>query len=221
MFDIATKYCFALDNNSKKSMRLFLLLFEIENYTNGAIIQMNRLERHRSRINKKFANLKNFEHIKRKDYITTYLACDTHYFFICIDKIYKLLNILSKELNDKDIKKLRANINNIFHISTIRNHLEHIEDRCVGYLSLHDKKQNIRKHIGDFGNFSKDGFTFNNKKYPSNKKSLDEIKKTYQDLIQILHDNYASKNSNFIKRQEMEEIQEKMMKNLKKFGLIK
>lgn len=220
MFDQASKYSFYLDNDPKKSMRLFLLLLKIENYVNGAIIQMNRLERHRGGIKKMFAKLRNFERIKHNSFRSTYLACDTHYFFICIDKIYKLLNNLHKELNDNDIKKLSKSVNKIFNISTIRNHLEHIEDRCVGYLSLNDKKQNIRKQINDFGNFSGDDFSFNNRRYPSSKKSLNEMKKTYQELIQILHNKYAIKNPHFVKRQQMEVEQEKIMKNLKKMGLV-
>lgn len=220
MFDLATKYCFYLDSDSKKSMRLFLLLYEIENYVNGAIIQMNRLERHRSCIKKMLTSFKKFQQIKRNNFRSTYLACDTHYFFICIDKIYKLLNNLSKELNDKDIKRLRTRLNKIFNISTIRNHLEHIEDRCIGYLSLHDKKQNIQKQISDFGNFTGDDFSFNNRKYPSNKKSLKEVKKIYKELIDILHNKYASKNPHFVRRQDVEREHEMIMKSLKKAGLI-
>lgn len=220
MFDLATKYYSYLDSDPEKSMSLFLLLYEIENYVNGATIQINRLERHRGRIRKMFTNLRKSQQIKRNNFRSTYLACDTHYFFICIDKIYKLLNNLSKELNDKDIKKLRTGLNKIFNISTIRNHLEHIEDRCIGYLSLHDKKQNIQKHISDFGNFAGDDFSFNNRKYPSSKKSLKEVKKVYKELIKILHNKYATKNPHFVKRQRIEKRHEMVMKSLKKAGLI-
>ncbi|MEA3449782.1 MAG: hypothetical protein U9Q85_02280 [Patescibacteria group bacterium] len=221
MFDLATKYCFYLDNDPKKSMRYFMLLLEIENYVNGAVIQMNRLERHRARLRIMLNDIRESKKVNQNKFRSTYFACDTHYYFICIDKIYKLLKNLHEELNDEKIKKLRARINKYFNISTVRNHLEHIEDRCVGFLSLNDKKNNNKKQINDFGSFLGDDYTFNNEKYPSSKISLKEIKDIYKELIKILHHDYALKNPEFTKRQEIEAEHEKIMKNLKKIGFIK
>jgi hypothetical protein len=147
------------------------------------------------------------------------LACDTHFFFICIDKCYKLITQLSLELNDNGIKKLKTKLNKIFDIAIIRNHLEHIEDRCRGYLNLKDKKQNIKKHISDFGNFAGDDFSFNNKKYPSGKKSLEELKNIYIDLIKIL-DVKARKDPKFVEIIEREERHKLIMKTLKKVNFI-
>lgn len=221
MFDLATKYCFHLDKNNTKSLELFLLLHSLEKYVNGAIIEMNRLEKTRKNITKKLSNLsQDINTPRKKDFQLTYLACDTHFFFICIDKCYKLITQLSLELNDNEIKKLKTTLNKVFDIATVRNHLEHIEDRCRGYLNLKDKKQNIKKHISDFGNFAGDDFSFNNKKYPSGKKSLEELKNIYLDLIKIL-DARARKDPKFVEKIKMEERNELLMKALKKAGLIK
>ncbi len=201
MFDLATKYCFHLDKDSGKSLELFLLLDSLEKYVNGAIIEMNRLEKTRRGITKRLSNLGRHGNIpKKKDFQLTYLACDTHFFFICIDKCYKLITQLSLGLNDAEIKKLKARLNKIFDIATVRNHLEHIEDRAEGYLSIRDKKEKKKTHISDFGNFVGSDFSFNNKKFPSNKKSLEELKNIYRELIKILHNKYASKDSRFVER---------------------
>lgn len=221
MFDLATKYCFHLDKDNTKSLELFLLLHSLEKYVNGAIIEMNRLEKTRKNITKKLSNLRQKLGTPRKnDFQLTYLACDTHFFFICIDKCYKLITQLSLELNDDEIKKLKTKLNKVFDIATIRNHLEHIEDRCRGYLNLKGKKQNIKKHISDFGNFAGDDFSFNNKKYPSGKKSIEELKNIYLDLIKIL-DVRARKDPKFVEKIKMEERNKLIMEALKKARLIK
>lgn len=223
MFDIATKYCFHLDKDNAKSLELFLLLHSLEKYVNGAIIEMNRLEKTRGGIIKRLSSLRNIETYRKprnKDFQLTYLACDTHFFFICIDKCYKLITQLSLELNDVEIKKLKTRLNKIFDIATVRNHLEHIEKRCVGYLSRRDEKKKRQKRIQDFGNFVEDNFSFNNKKFPSNRKSLEELKNVYRDLIKILHNKYASKDPSFVERMKAEERIKLIQKTLKKAGLI-
>jgi len=221
MFDLATKYCFHLDKDNAKSLELFLLLYSLEKYVNGAIIEMNRLEKTRKNITKKLLNLKqNISTPRKRDFWLTYLSCDTHFYFICIDKCYKLITQLAIELKDKEINKLKIRLNKVFDIATIRNHLEHIEDRCKGYLNLKDKRQNIKKHISDFGNFAGDDFSFNNKKYPTGKRSLKELKNIYLELIKIL-DKKARKDPKFVEKVKMEERNKLIMKALKKAGLIK
>jgi hypothetical protein len=222
MFDLVTKYCFYLDKDRGKSLELFLLLHTLEKYVNGAIIEMNRLEKTRKFITKKLADLrsKGYRSSKQKDFQLTYLGCDTHFFFICIDKCYKLIRQLSLELNDQDIKKLKTRLNKIFDIATVRNHLEHIEDRCKGYLSPKDKKKRKKTNIQDFGNFVGNDFSFNYKKFPSNKKSLEELKNIYRDLIKILHNKYASKDPGFVERMKAEERVKLIQGALKKAGLV-
>ena len=157
--------------------------------------------------------------IRKNKFLHTYLACDTHFFFICIDKIYKLLHNLYEETNDIEIKKLETKINKIFDIKTIRNHLEHIEDRCIGYVSKGDRRKKKRTNINDFGNFIGDDFSFHNKKFPSSKKSLEEIKDIYKKLIKIINKR-CNKNPNFVKREEIDKEHKKITNALKKAGLL-
>lgn len=220
MFDLATKYSFILHKDSKRNLELSLMLYTLEKYVNGAIIEMNRLERTRRNIHRKLSNLNrdiNTPYVK--DYYLTYLTCDTHFYFICIDKCYKLIAQLSQELNDKDIEELKMKIDKIFDITAIRNHLEHIEDRSRGFLNLKDKEKNIKKHISDFGNFVGDHFSFHNQKFPSGKKSLEQLKNIYVDLLKIL-DNRARRDPEFIKQIERDEQINLIRKALKKAGQI-
>jgi len=53
MYDLAHKYCFCLHSDPQHNQRVFLLLLELENYVNGAIMQTARLERSRRAIDKK------------------------------------------------------------------------------------------------------------------------------------------------------------------------
>ena len=216
MFDVASKYCFALDKDSKKSLNYYLLLSNIEKYVNGAIIEMGRLSRIRKAITKEFKTRS-----LRKNYRLTYLANDTHFYFVCIDKVYKLLSRLGTELNDPDIKKLAKKLGATFDIKTVRNHLEHIDARCLGFLSIKTEKKKISKHISDFGNFFNDNFSFNGKTFPSNKGSLLELKKIYKDLIEILTKKYASKDPGFVWREQSDKRYKAIMKTAKKAGLFK
>lgn len=220
MFDLASEHTFSLNQKDRdKAMRAFLLLYNLEKYVNGAIIEMNRLGRTRKAIDKdiqkaitKFPRQKNFN--------LTYLANDTHFYFVCIDKVYRLLFNLGVELNNPDIKALARKLRKTFYIRTIRNHLEHIDDRCLGFLTLKDKKKGIRKRISDFGNFTGDSFSFNGKQFPSGKGSLSDLKQTYTDLIRILERKYASKDPNYVWRKQSEQRYKKIMQGLKKAGIL-
>jgi len=222
MFDVASKYCFSLDKNPEKNKRCFLLLFNLEKYINGTIIEMRRLSRVRRAIKRDICKcLKSKSTRKRKSFRLTYLANDTHFYFVCIDKVYKLLSNLATELNDTDIEDLTRRLEKIFDIKTVRNHLEHIDARCLGFLSKKDEERGTRKHISDFGNFIDDNFAFDGKKFPSGKGSLSEMKKVYTHLIELLTKKYASRDPHFVWRQQSEEICKKIMQKLKKAGLFR
>lgn len=206
MFDIASKYAFYLSDDNKKNVNLFLILISLERYVNGANLEMRRLERTRKALNKEISLILKSPFTGRKNNSkATYLMSDVHFYFICVDKVYKLLLQLSNELNDNEIKKLRIKLGKFFSINTVRNHLEHIDERCIGYLSLGDKKKGIKKNISDFGNFIGNDFSFNGKKFPTNKESLAELNQIYRELIKLIHENYASKDPHFINRLEMED----------------
>lgn len=215
MFDLATKYCFSLDKDVKKGMNYFLLLSNLEKNVNGAIIEMARLNRSRKAILNKI-------HAQRvgKDNGLTYLANDTHFYFICIDKVFKLLSRLASELNDADIKKLVVKLGKTFDIGTVRNHLEHIDARCLGFLTINDEKNKISKPITDFGNFINENFSFNNKQFPSGKAGLTELKNIYKELLLILKKKYANKDLHFIWREQSEKRCKAIMKFVKKSGIL-
>lgn len=216
MFDLASKYSFSLDKNREKAIKCLLLLYYLESYVNGAIIEMRRLNRTRQVIKKGIQ--KSLEtRGRRKNFHLTYLAKDTHFYFICIDKVYKLLSSLSDELNDSDIKNLETKLNSIFDIKTVRGHLEHIEQRCLGRFPREDKST-IAKN--DLGNFIGEDFSFGGKKFPSGVGSVNELKKIYTDLLEILESKYASQDPSFVWRQQSEERYKQIMQKLKKMGLF-
>lgn len=215
MFDLATKYCFSLDKDIKKSMDYFLLLSNLEKSVNGTVIEMQRLNRTRRSISRKIRNGRT-----GKDNKLTYLANDTHFYFICIDKVFILVSRLASELKDKDIKNLALKLEKVFDIRTVRNHLEHIDARCLGFLSEKDEKNKVCKPITDFGNFINDNFSFNNKQFPSGKAGLAELKNIYNELLEILRRKYASKDPRFIWREQSEKRYKVIMKILKKSGIL-
>lgn len=219
MFNLASKYSFSLDKNTEKVIQLFLLLYNLEKYVNGAIIQMSRLDRTRKVIRK---DIQQPLKVKgKRDFQLTYLANDTHFYFICIDKVHKLLSRLSDELNDADIKNLAVKLEKYFDIKTIRGHLEHIDARCLGFISKRDEKKKIKKPISDFGNFFDENFSFDGKKFPSDIGSMSELKKAYVDLIEVINKKYASQDPNFIRRQQSEDVYKKIMQKLRKAGFLK
>lgn len=216
MFDLALKYSFSLDKNKDKAIRCFLLLYYFENYVNGAIIQMRRLNRIRKAIKKDIQNsLKSLT--KRKSFHLTYLANDTHFYFICIDKVYKLITAFGKELDDSDISSLAIRLDNVFCINIVRSHLEHIEQRCLGRFPRAEKGK-IAKN--DLGNFIGEDFSFGGRKFPSGVGSINELKKIYTDLLEILERKYASQDPGFIWRQQSEERHRQIMRKLEKMGLL-
>ena len=215
MFDLATKYCFSLDKDSQNSMNYFLLLSNLEKSVNGAIIEMRRLDRVRKEILTRINDRK----MGRNNYLT-YLANDTHFYFICIDNVFVLLSRLGSELNDSDIKKLAKKLGTAFDIRTVRNHLEHIDARCLGFLTQKDEKNRVSKPISDFGNFVNDNFSFNNKQFPSGKVGLVELKNIYKELLGILKNKYASKDPHFQWQEESEKRYKAIMKILKKSGVL-
>ncbi len=216
MFDLASKYSFSLDKNRGKTIKCFLLLYYIESYVNGAIVEMTRLNKTRQAIKKDIQKSLEIGG-KRKNFHLTYLANDTHFYFICIDKVHKLLSSLSKELADPDIENLVTRLDQGFDIVTVRDHLEHIEQRLLGRFPREEKGV-VAKN--DLGNFWGDDFSFGGKRFPSGVSSVNELKKIYKNLLEILERKYASKDPGFLWRQQSGTRYKKIMQQLKKNGLF-
>ena len=224
MFDVASKYGSYLDRtNRKRNLRLFILLLNLEKYVNGAKIQARRLNRVRRAINRnlqRIARENTMRNMKKKDHSLTYLVVDTHSFFVFVDKVRKLLWAIAEELNDVSIRALVERLDTIIDINKVRNHLEHIDERCLGFLNLSDRKKGSRKHISDFGNFAGDNFSFNGQQFPSGTKIMRVLNTIYTDLICILEKEYAKKDPLFVLRQRQEETHKEVMEMLRKGGLF-
>jgi len=217
MFDRASEYVFSFDKkDGTKNMRAYLLLDHLEKYVNGAIIEMGRLTRVRKAIGKDIQKT-SMQIPRKRNFHLTYLANDVHFYFICIDKVYKLLSSLSRELEDSDIGNLVTKLDQVFDIKTVRGHLEHIEQRCLGRFPREDKGK-VAKN--DLGNFWGDDFSFGGKRFPSGVKSVNELKNVYTDLFKILEEKYASKDTGLIMRRQSELVYKKIMQKLRKSGLV-
>jgi len=186
MFNIASKYHFVFSN-----LNINILLMLIEEYVNGAELQIRRIERTRKLANK---NLKDVNKINWTTYRNRHLKifCDAHFYFICIGQVSKCIETLCKELKNKRLSKIKSEFKNTFS-QEIRNDLEHMNERAVG--KKHDKSIGV---IRDFNNFANDDLTFNGKKYPVNKKSLNKLKEIYKNIISVIHEEYALKDPNFV-----------------------
>ena len=218
MFDIATKFAFSLDRkNQRGALKLFCLLYFLEKYVNSAEIEMRRLTRTRQSFKRRMEGAVKAKTLPKKNFKLTYLHADTHFYFICIDKAYKLIFALAKELKDIDIEKLATKLHKTFDIKAARGHLEHIEQRCLGRFPREDKRKVLKS---DLGNFIGDNFSFAGQKFPSDKDSLLALKGIYIELIGILTRKYALKDPHFVRRLQSEERHRRTMLKLKKSGLI-
>ena len=192
-----------------------MLLYELEHYINGAILQTTRINKTRLSINRKMQKLvdKVYEATyknPKKDFDLTILHCDYHFYFVCIGQCDKLLNRLGEVLNDPDLKILYTKFKEQFD-KDIRDHLEHIDERAIGKKFGRDIG-----HISDFGNFPGDSFSFNGKEYPVNKQKLDELKKIYEETLEILYNNHASKDEHFVMMELNKRRTKAILKQVKK-----
>lgn len=220
MYDLAHKFCFCLDSDPKQAGKAFLLLYELENYVNGAIIQVTRIGRTRRFIDRKLHNItklaKNRQYVPqnmKKDFSHTRLHCDYHFYFICVGQIGKLLKRLCEVLGDPDLKKVYDKFEVQFD-KEIRDSLEHLDERAVG--------KKFRRDIGnisDFGNFPGDRFSFDGKEYPVNREKLNELRQIYHEIIRVLYKNYGSRDEGFMWREQSERQIKILFRQLRK-GLI-
>lgn len=219
MYDLARKYCFCLDNGPSHNQSAYLLLLELENYVNGAIMQTARLERSRKAIDERLweemASIKDAKYtykFRKKDFSLGRLHCDYHFYFICIGQIRKLLKRLCEVLNDPDLDRVYTKFEGKFN-KDVRDSLEHLDERAVG-----KKRGQDIGHITDFGNFPGDRFSFDGKEFPVNKESLRELKDIYEEIINVLYRNYGSKDPNFLWREQSERQRRELFRHLKKQG---
>ena len=122
---------------------------------------------------------------------------------------------LRKKLDNRNLDKVYSKFQKKFK-QDIRDDLEHIDERAVDL-----KKGKPIEPIKDFRNYFNDNFTFNHKSYSVNKDSLKELKKTYKDIISVIHNDCAMKKPQFINDMMRKKGTEKIVEIIqKKFKLI-
>lgn len=175
-----------------------MLLYNIEKYINGAILQVGRVEKERKAHFKKFIGLP-IAHFRRLDNI----FLDAHFYFICIDQIDKNLKRLIGQLGNKNLEIICQEFQTDFD-SEIRNDLEHIDARAVGKTKFEkDVDGNTKRSwMVDFVNFQGDKLSFGGRKYAINKDSIKKLKKIYQKLIRTIRADYALKDKNYVEMEK-------------------
>lgn len=207
MFDLTSKYHFVFSD-----MQINLLLMLIEEYVNGAELQVSRIEKTKRLDQKTLSSIRSSKNINWTTFRKRHLKifCDAHFYFICIGQVSRCLKRLCTKLNNKKLNKIYSDFQKTFS-QEIRNDLEHIDARAVG-LKKKGRKEISIGHIQDFRNFNNDNLTFNGKAYPVNKESLKILKDYYQRAISVINEDYALKDPSFVHDMESEKNLKKIMK---------
>jgi hypothetical protein len=111
MYDLASKYIFAFKDSPIK-----LLLLLMEEYVNGAELQIRRIDRTRKMVHKEFQSLMEIKNVDRPNYRNRHLRifCDSHFYFICIGQVSKCLERLCAELKNENLYKINSEFQKIF-----------------------------------------------------------------------------------------------------------
>jgi len=190
MFNLAYKYFSLFDD-----IQTLILLALVEEYVNGAELQIQRIDRNRKVIGKTLRLSHDFESYKLTHKNRLEINFDTHFYFICIGQVSKCFERLCKKLKNKRLDKIRSEFNREFS-REIRNDLEHIDNRVVGKKIIKGKEVDIGP-VTDLKNFIGDNITFNGKRYPVNKQALNRLKLVYIKILMAIHEDYALKDGNF------------------------
>lgn len=225
MYKLAWKYWGHIDS-APNNRRASLILYHLEHYINGAIMQTARIQRTRKNIDKNFR--KEIDSVKIAAYSSRTrswdfgllrLYCDYHFYFDCIGQINKLLKRLCKELPSSDLKNIHAKFTEIFGEDIdLRDALEHIDERAIS-----KKRGEPIAPIRDWGNFAGELFSFAGQGHAVNKQQLNKLTQIYEEIIDVLRKNYASKNQEFVLREQMEQRARQsrsLLRYLKKTGVI-
>ena len=105
----------------------------IEEYVNGADLQISRIERTRKLIRKTLFSRQSLMNINRTTNRKRHLRifCDAHFYFICIGQVNRCFKRLCTKLKDKNLNKIYSEFQKVFD-QEIRNDLEHVDARAVG-----------------------------------------------------------------------------------------
>lgn len=208
MFSLSSKYFSVF-----KNIEIYILLSKTEQYINGAILQIERIERTRRLMEKKRS--KPLEQ-KNVTLLLPKLFLDAHFYFICVGQVNKFFKRLCDELKNPNLDKVYSEFKKVFK-SEIRNDLEHLDERVVGKKFGKAVNEELKKRwLQDFVNFRDDRLSFGGKLYPVNKEALKNLKGIYKNLISVIHKDYAMKNSNFVEWENREKIINKITRLVEK-----
>ena len=100
----------------------------IEEYVNGAELQISRIERTRKLIQKILSSRQNLSKINRTTNRKRHLRifCDAHFYFICIGQVNRCFKRLCIKLKDRNLNKVYSEFQKVFN-QEIKNDLEHID----------------------------------------------------------------------------------------------
>jgi hypothetical protein len=218
MYDQAIKYSFCLSNNQKQAHEAFLLLYSLEKYVNGAIIQANRIARTRKATWDRFHNImraaregRTILTSRKEANSSTKLYCDYHFYFICIGQIHKIMYRLYRLLDNQNLDKVHDKFKRGFP-QGIRDDLEHLDERAIGK----KKKNSINVEDFSFGNFPGDKFSFGEEEYAVNKETVKALKDIYQEILDLLYEDYGMKNAEFVLQEHREKQQKVITKLIKR-----
>ncbi|MCJ7653974.1 MAG: hypothetical protein MUO97_01510 [Dehalococcoidia bacterium] len=225
MYKLAWKYWGHIDS-APNNLRSSLILYHLEHYINGAIMQNARIQRTRKNIDKnlreEMGSVKNAPYASRSrrwDFSLLRLYCDYHFYFDCIGQINKLLKRLNKELPSSELKNIHTKFTEIFGEDIdLRDALEHIDERAIS-----EKRGRPIVPISDWGNFAGELFSFAGRGHAVNKQQLNKLTQIYEEIIDVLHKNCATKNQEFVLREQMEQRarqSKSLLRYLKKTGII-
>lgn len=205
MINLADKYTRVLKTPE------WLLLTLLEQFVNGALLQIQRVERTRRTL-----NARRSRDYKHPTAAMIRLFLDAHFYFICIGQANKCLRQLCEVLGNKALSEAHRTFEKEFP-QEIRNDLEHLDERAVGKLRGKDvDAELLRAWNCDFITFRNDKFSFGGKFYPVNKDAANRLRQAYRDVIAVIRAEYALKDPRFGEDERRELEQRKITRQVEK-----
>lgn len=174
------------------SRRASVLLMLLEEYTNQAIEQYERINDG----NKKVKELANDLDSHKSDIKTVQtihheiiranklIFSDCHFYFISINKVSELLFKFYEVTGFEEIVDILENNKSYFQMyDKIRNHYEHIEERTT---SIKKEFEKPKRYLQDFGNIQGNKYSFGGEQYDISQNSIDNLRKIYENLVSII-----------------------------------
>jgi len=163
MYDIASNVW-----GKTKTVEDFVILHLLERYVNGAIIQWERIQKVKKELPGPGPGVDGV--------LMSTLFLDIHFYFICYEKAQNLFKKLTETDGDQKLYDLWNYYKSKFKpYNDARNHLEHMETRMD------------EKYLSDFGNLSKDTYTFGGERFDISHSGLEMLTKAYKKIIDILN----------------------------------